>query len=228
MKNQFNIHNKISVKETTSSLPIFSDFVDKKPIWINDFDENSLQDFYEEFMRLESDPAVDVIPIFVSSYGGQVDVLTSMRDLIKSSPKPVATIAIGKAMSCGVALVSAGTKGFRFSSPNSRFMIHEVAGAGEGKNSDVQVAAKEMAILNKIVMSNLAEDMGKRYDWLMNQLKKRKNSDWFLLPQEAKDVGIIDHISLPRLGITQSQTILNVFSSYEEQLKLKKNVKSRS
>lgn len=196
---------------------------DKKYLWVTNFDDDALASFYDDFMRLENDHTVEVIPIFISSYGGQVDALTSMRDLMKSSPKPVATIAIGKAMSCGVALTAAGTKGFRFSSPNARFMIHEIAGMEWGKNSDVQVAAKEMAILNKTVMGNLAKDMGKSYEWLMNELQSRKNADWFLLPHAAKVAGIIDHISVPRINATHPQTLINVFASYNEQLEQKEN-----
>ena len=150
------------------------DDIEKHYIWVTEFDDANLKTFYNSFMRLERDPAIEVVPIIISSYGGYCDVLSAMRDLIKSSPKPVATIATGKAMSCGVALTASGTKGMRFASEGARIMIHEISTGSWGKNADFQVTAEESKRLNKVFMSNLAEDMGKSYDWIMAELHKRK------------------------------------------------------
>lgn len=195
------------------------DAFEKHYVWVTKFDDDALRKFYDAFMMLERDPAVDVIPVIVSSYGGYCDVLTSMRDLIKSSPKPVATIATGKAMSCGVCLTAAGTKGLRFSAPGTRFMIHEISGAEWGKNEDVQVGAREMQRLNRLFMTNLAEDMGKTYSWLMNELHKRKNTDWFLNASQAKAVGIVDQIGQPRVNHTTPETVMHTPPSFNEMVK---------
>ena len=190
------------------------DDIEKHYIWVTEFDDANLKTFYNSFMRLERDPAIEVVPIIISSYGGYCDVLSAMRDLIKSSPKPVATIATGKAMSCGVALTASGTKGMRFASEGARIMIHEISTGSWGKNADFQVTAEESKRLNKVFMSNLAEDMGKSYDWIMAELHKRKNTDWFLTPAQAKSIGVIDHVGIPRINHTVPETVMHVPDSY--------------
>jgi ATP-dependent Clp protease protease subunit len=190
------------------------DDIEKYYVWVTEFDDANLKTFYNSFMRLERDPAVKVIPIIISSYGGSVDVLSAMRDLIKSSPKPVSTIVIGRAMSCGVALTASGTKGMRFASEGARIMIHEISAGAWGKNSDIQVTADESKRLNKLFITNLAEDMGKSYDWIVAELHKRKNTDWFITPAQAKTLRIIDHIGIPRINHTVPETIMHVPDSY--------------
>ncbi|KAI9110407.1 hypothetical protein K1719_018567 [Acacia pycnantha] len=44
----------------------------------------------------------------------------------------------------GAFLLSAGTKGKRFSLPNSRIMIHQPLGGGQGTISDLEIQANEM------------------------------------------------------------------------------------
>src|SRR5690554_4690500 len=87
---------------------------DNHNIWVTNFDTESVTDFYEKFVEWEANPLVETIPVYINSYGGQVFSLVAKRDLIKTSVKPVSTIAVGKAMSCGASLLAAGTKGYRF------------------------------------------------------------------------------------------------------------------
>src|SRR5574343_416254 len=91
-------------------------------IWVTKFTDASLVHFYEKFSKLESDPSVGVILIYISSYGGSAHNMSAMRDLIKSSSKPVATVCIGKAFSSGAMLLAAGTKGLRFITESGQIM----------------------------------------------------------------------------------------------------------
>jgi ATP-dependent Clp protease protease subunit len=168
-------------------------------IWVNEFDDQSLQLFYASFTRLEGDPSVQIIPIFIASYGGDTTVLAAMRDLIKSCPKPVATIAMGKAMSCGTGLLAAGTKGYRFSSPGSSVMIHQVSSGTGGKASDIVSDAASVQLTNNIMFKNLASDIGCTATELHSEIQKRNNADWYLTPAECIKWGIIDHIGTPRV-----------------------------
>jgi len=60
-----------------------------------------------------------------------------MLEVISQSPVPVATIAVGKAMSCGATLLAAGTKGMRYAAPNSTILVHDVSGFTGGKAEDM-------------------------------------------------------------------------------------------
>jgi ATP-dependent Clp endopeptidase proteolytic subunit ClpP len=167
-------------------------------LWVTDFDVKASEEFYKNFMEMESDPTVQMIPVYINSYGGNVYSLTSIRDLIKSSSKPVATICVGMAMSAGAWLLCAGTKGARFASPNSRIMIHEVSSASWGKNSDLQNDAKLTKELNDMLFANIAEDCGISISKLKSMIKDNNNADLYLTAQQAKKIGMIDEIVIPR------------------------------
>lgn len=169
-------------------------------IYVTDFDDDALEKFYKKFLELNSDEEVKIIPIVISSYGGSVYTLLSMLDLIKIARKPVATIAIGKAMSCGAVLLSAGTKGFRFSGPETDILIHEVSSAAWGKNSDIQNDAKQTNKLNIKLMGILAKNCGKKdKNYFLKVSKSKGNTDLYYSAKQAKALGLIDYDTIPEL-----------------------------
>lgn len=180
--------------------PHMMKFKQRDYIWTYDFDETYLEFFVEDFMRLEQDPAIQVIAIYISSYGGDAYTLCAMRDLIKSSIKPVATICMGKAMSAGAFLLASGTPGLRFCSENSEIMVHEISSGTVGKTAEILQGAIDLDKFNKRVMRNFAQDIGKSITEVEDILKSKSNVDWNLNSKDAKKVGIIDHIGIPRVG----------------------------
>lgn len=168
-------------------------------VWVSEFDEDSLESFYRNFTRLEDDPHTEVIPVIISSFGGCVTVLTAMRDMIKSSHKPVATIAVGKAMSAGTALLASGTKGLRFAGPSTLIMIHDISSGIEGRVADVIQKAISLEKMSEQMFQALSEDTGTPVQKFMKELQARQHADWYLTAYQAKDFGIIDHIEIPRL-----------------------------
>ncbi len=188
-------------------------------IWVSEFDDESLVRFYEKFSELERNPFLPFIPVVISSYGGDVSVLMAMRDLIKSSNKPVATIGLGKAMSCGACLLAAGTKGFRFASKDTAIMVHEVSGGAIGKTTDVAEQAIIMQELNRKLLANLAKDSGKSHKQIEKKLKSKKNADWTLTAAEAREWGIVDHVAVPRIAMQETAVALAKSEPYDELFK---------
>lgn len=169
-------------------------------IYVTEFKESTVKEFYKEFSKLNCDDEVKVIPIVISSYGGEVYSLLSMLDIMKTANKPVATIAMGKAMSCGAVLLSAGTKGLRFAGEMTDVLIHEVSGFSIGKNLDIQNDAEKTKKLNMLLMRILAENCGiKDKDHFIKLAKSKGNIDLYFTAKESKKLGLIDHISIPEL-----------------------------
>lgn len=181
-----------------------------KYIWVNEFNDASFRDFYEKFTELERDEETPIIMILISSYGGEVNVLTAMRDLIKSSDKPVSTIATGKAMSAGAALLAAGTPGLRCASRHTDIMIHEMSSGLYGKAEDIKNDAAAIQRSNQRLLKALADDMGVPLQKLKEELAKRKNTDWYLSSKEAKAWGLIDYVTMPRI-LTQGAKNMMLF-----------------
>lgn len=177
----------------------FGDPTEGKFCWVTEFKDESMREFFEKFSELEQDQEVSIIPIMISSYGGEIDVLSAMRDIVKSAGKPVATIAFGKAMSAGAALLACGSPGLRFAARNTSIMIHEMSAGAEGKAEEIKNSAADIARTNKKFMRALASDMGMPYKSLMQELARRKNTDWFLTAHEAKKIGMVDHVGIPRI-----------------------------
>lgn len=192
-------------------------------IWVTEFSDLHLKKFADQFFKLESDPSIEVIPVFITSYGGDVHNMLAMRDIIKSSNKQVATIAIGKAMSAGAALLAAGSKGLRFASKDTTIMIHEVSSGAWGKTEDLKVSATEVDRLNKVFLKNMADDIGITFTQLSDKLHSMKNADWFLTAQEALELKLIDDIQMPRMAEEVTSKTLIAFQRNAPKQVAKKN-----
>lgn len=138
-----------------------------------------------------------------------------MRDLIKSSSKPVATVAVGMAFSCGALLLAAGTKGFRFASKDAQIMIHQVSGMAGGKASDIVESARTYESINTLMIQNLAEDIGKKPEFLSKMIYSKHNTDWTVSAQEAQTLGLVDHVAIPRLGYNPGEMYLSTIMPYQ-------------
>lgn len=169
-----------------------------KIIYVNSFTEESYKSFRSSFLAAEKSKQT-IIPIIIDSYGGETHSLFAMIDLINSTKLKVATIATGKAMSSGAALLSAGTKGLRFASPHTSIMIHEGSSATYGKSSDVQADAKELERINEQYLQLLDKNCDKQLGYWKSHLKENRNSDLYLTPQMCKEHGLIDVIAIPRI-----------------------------
>jgi ATP-dependent Clp protease protease subunit len=183
------IENK-NIHPTVEALPY---------IFVTKFDEAAVSSFYKEFLTLQAKEEVKVIPVVISSYGGQVYSLLSMLDIIGSATKPVATIALGKAMSCGAVLLAAGTKGYRYAAPNADVLIHEVSSGEWGKITETTNSIKQINRLNKRLLSLLEDYSGQNKGYFDKRMKKMINVDWYLSANECKKLNLIDHVSVPAL-----------------------------
>lgn len=172
---------------------------DMEHIHVNRFNEESAKDFYKSFRELQSNDSVKVIPIFIDSYGGNVHALLTMLDLIADSHKPVATIAMGKAMSCGAILLAAGTKGYRFAAASTDIMVHEVFSMEVGKMADLDSGVKHTKKMNDNLFAFLAKQGKKDKKFYLSKMKAMGNVDWFLTSSQFKSLGLIDHVGIPQL-----------------------------
>ena len=82
--------------------------------------------------KAEEKPAEDRQPIkiYIISYGGDLDYMWAMVDIINASQTPVYTINIGVAASAASLIFISGHK--RIMLPNSKVIIHEGSAAMSG------------------------------------------------------------------------------------------------
>ena len=169
-------------------------------IRINKFDEPAVKKFHQEMAQAHN-TGQKVIPVVIDSYGGQVYSLMAMISAIKHAELPVATIVEGKAMSCGAILFSFGETGLRFMDPDATLMIHDVSSMEHGKVEEIKASAKETERLNTIVYTMMARNCGKKDDYFLKLVDKKKHADWFLDAQEAKRHKLANQLRVPSLNV---------------------------
>ena len=173
---------------------------------VNEFTEDSAKKFHAEIAQAHS-TGQKVIPVIIDSYGGQVYSLMAMISAIRHSDLPIATIVEGKAMSCGAILFSYGEDGLRFMDPDATIMIHDVSSMEWGKVEEMKAGAAEADRLNTKIYTMMARNCGKKDDYFMRLVDKKKHADWFLDAEEAKKHGLANQLRIPKMTIDVSVDI---------------------
>ena len=150
-----------------------------------------------QLLFLESENPKKDIFLYINSPGGGVTSGMAMYDTMKYISCDVATLCIGQACSMGSFLLAGGTKGKRYSLPNSRIMIHQPSGGARGMASDIEIQAREILELRKRLNKIYAENTGIK----LAVIEKAMDRDNFMNPEEAKEFGLIDHIVKNRLEV---------------------------
>lgn len=175
-------------------------------IRVNKFDEESAKTFALDMAQAHN-TGQKVIPVVIDSYGGQVYSLMSMIAAIRDAELPVATIVEGKAMSCGAVLFSFGEDGLRFMDKDATVMIHDVSSMELGKIEEIKAGAKEAERLNNKIYTMMARNCGKKDDYFLKIVDKKKHADWFLEADECKKHNMANHLRLPTMYVNISVDI---------------------
>jgi len=147
-----------------------------------------------QLLFLESeDPEKDIF-LYINSPGGVVTAGLAIYDTMQYIKCDINTICIGSAASMGALLLASGTKGKRYSLPHSRIMIHQPIGGITGQATEIEIHAKEILRLKKLLNEILAKHTGKR----LKTIEKDTERDYFMSAKEALDYGIIDKIIYSR------------------------------
>lgn len=140
------------------------------------------------FLQTE-DPEKD-IHVYINTPGGIVSSGLAIYDTMQYVKPGIATYCIGQAASMGALLLSAGTKGKRFSLPHSRIMLHQPMGGFQGQATDIEIHAREILrmkdTLNKILATHTGQSLEK--------IEADTDRDFFMSGEEAKEYGIVDEV----------------------------------
>ncbi|MDF3074671.1 MAG: clpP [Alphaproteobacteria bacterium] len=143
-----------------------------------------------QLLFLESENPSKDIAFYINSPGGVVTSGLSIYDTMRYIHSDVATLCVGQASSMGSLLLTAGTKGKRYSLPNSRIMIHQPSGGAQGQATDIEIQAREIISLRHRLNQMYVEHTGQPLD----VIEKAVERDKFMSALEAKDFGLIDEV----------------------------------
>ena len=143
-----------------------------------------------QLLFLESENPKKEIYLYINSPGGLVTAGLGIYDTIQYIKPDVSTLCIGQAASMGSFLLAAGTKGKRFSLPNSRIMVHQPSAGFQGQATDIEIHANEVLSLKKRLNEIYSKHTGKSVE----DIKKALERDNFMPPETAKEFGLIDEV----------------------------------
>jgi ATP-dependent Clp protease protease subunit len=154
---------------------------------VNDMSANLI---VAQMLFLESENPDKDISLYINSPGGSVSAGMAIFDTMQFIKPDVSTLCTGLAASMGAFLLAAGSKGKRFSLPNSRIMIHQPLGGAQGQASDIEIQAREILYLRERLNAILAEKTGRSVE----QISKDTDRDNFMSAESAAEYGLIDKV----------------------------------
>jgi ATP-dependent Clp protease protease subunit len=143
-----------------------------------------------QLLFLESEDPKKEIYLYINSPGGLVTAGLGIYDTIQYIKPDVSTLCIGQAASMGSFLLAAGTKGKRFSLPNSRIMVHQPSAGFQGQVTDIEIHANEVLSLKKRLNEIYSKHTGKSVEEVKSALER----DNFMTADIAKSFGLIDEV----------------------------------
>ncbi|WP_343153468.1 ATP-dependent Clp endopeptidase proteolytic subunit ClpP [Buchnera aphidicola (Mindarus keteleerifoliae)] len=173
------------------SYDIYSKLLKERIIFVTGIIEDYLANsVIAQLLFLESENPNKDIFLYINSPGGIISSGISIYDTMQFIKPNINTICIGQACSMGAFLLSSGTKGKRFSLPNSRIMIHQPLGGYKGQASDIEIHANEIIKIKKKLNQIFSIQTGKS----IKRIEKDTERDCFLSAKEALNYGLIDSI----------------------------------
>ena len=143
-----------------------------------------------QLLFLEAEDPKKEIYLYINSPGGLVTAGLGIYDTMQYVKPDISTLCIGQAASMGSFLLAAGTKGKRFSLPNSRIMVHQPSAGFQGQATDIEIHANEVLSLKKRLNEIYSRHTGKSAEDIKSALER----DNFMTSENAKEFGLIDQV----------------------------------
>ena len=143
-----------------------------------------------QLLFLEAEDPKKEIYLYINSPGGLVTAGLGIYDTMQYVKPDISTLCIGQAASMGSFLLAAGTKGKRFSLPNSRIMVHQPSAGFQGQATDIEIHANEVLSLKKRLNEIYSRHTGKSVDDIKSALER----DNFMTADVAQSFGLIDEV----------------------------------
>ena len=143
-----------------------------------------------QLLFLEAEDPKKEINLYINSPGGLVTAGLGIYDTMQYVKPDISTLCIGQAASMGSFLLAAGTKGKRFSLPNSRIMVHQPSAGFQGQATDIEIHANEVLSLKKRLNEIYSKHTGKSVDEIKSALER----DNFMTADVAQSFGLIDEV----------------------------------
>ncbi|WP_024365644.1 ATP-dependent Clp protease proteolytic subunit [Arthrobacter sp. TB 26] len=171
---------------------IYNRLLKERIIWLGSEvrDENANAICSQLLLLSAENPEKDIY-LYINSPGGSVTAGMAIYDTMQFIPNDVVTVATGLAASMGQFLLSSGTKGKRYATPNARILMHQPSGGIGGTASDIKIQAELILHMKKVMAELTADQTGQSVETI---LKDNDRDKWFTA-KEALEYGFFDKIA---------------------------------
>ena len=153
-------------------------------------DDTSANLVMAQLIHLESEDPDKDIQLYINSPGGSVTALLAIYDTMQYVKPDVATTCMGQAASAAAVLLAAGAPGKRLGLPHSRILIHQPSGGAEGQSVDIEIQAREIIRMRRMLDEILATHTGQDVE----KIARDTDRDFIMTAEQAKEYGIIDEV----------------------------------
>ena len=138
-------------------------------------------------MSTESD---DDITMFINSQGGHVESGDTIHDVVRFIKPRVKMVGTGWVASAGALIYVAAPREDRFCLPNTRFLLHQPAGAVGGTASDIEIEAREILRMRQRINKIMSEQTGQPLERIEDDTRR----NFWLGAEDAKTYGLVGTI----------------------------------
>ena len=173
------------------SFDIYSRLLNERIIFLGSpIDDTVANLVMAQLLHLESEDPDKDIQLYINSPGGSVTALLAIYDTMQYVKPDVATTCMGQAASAAAVLLAAGAPGKRLGLPHSRILIHQPSGGAEGQSVDIEIQAREIIRMRRMLDEILATHTGQDVE----KIARDTDRDFIMTASQAKEYGIIDEI----------------------------------
>jgi ATP-dependent Clp protease protease subunit len=170
---------------------VFERLLKDRIVWLgSEVRDDMANEICAKILLLAAEDAEKDIFLYINSPGGSITAGMAIYDTMQYVPNNIVTVGIGMCASMGQFLLSSGTKGKRYATPNTRVLLHQPSGGFGGTASDIQTQAELIMSMKRQLAAITATQTGKTVDQVMLDGDRDR---WFTA-QEALEYGFIDHI----------------------------------
>ena len=173
------------------SFDIYSRLLNERIIFLGTpIDDTVANLVMAQLLHLESEDPDKDIQLYINSPGGSVTALLAIYDTMQYVKPDVATTCMGQAASAAAVLLAAGAPGKRLGLPHSRILIHQPSGGAEGQSVDIEIQAREIIRMRRMLDEILATHTGQDVE----KIARDTDRDFIMTASQAKEYGIIDEV----------------------------------
>ena len=178
---------------------VFDRLLRDRIIWLGSEvrDENA-NEIAAKLLLLAAEDSERDIYLYINSPGGSITAGMAIYDTMQFVPNDIVTVGIGMAASMGQLLLTAGTKGKRYITPNARVLLHQPHGGFGGTSSDIQTQAQLIIDMKNRLAKITADATGHTVD----QVNADGDRDRWFNADEALAYGFVDHIRASAADVT--------------------------